>query len=131
MQEHILKDNITGLNRVNYQLAKLLEFKQKLEEEIIKGLEHDQEGSHTYSVGKYKVTIKTDWIYSLDKKEYPIYQKKIPTEFNPVKEFISYTVDKRIAREAEEYASSDVLLLIGKIITKKPAKPNVKILANV
>jgi hypothetical protein len=131
MQEHILKDHINALNNVNFQIAKLLEFKVKLEEEIIKGLKHDHEGSHTYDVGKYKVTVKTDWIYSLDKKKYQLYKNNIPAELNPVKESISYVVDKRIVRQAEIDANADDLLLLGKIISKKPAKPNVKILANI
>lgn len=131
MLEHILIDNIKSLDFVNFQIAELLTIKQKIEDSIIEGLEHTHEGAKTYAVDKYKVTIKTDFIYSLDKEEYQVIKSKIPTEFNPVKESTSYLIDKRIIKNAEQYASTDELMLLSQIITKKPSKPNVKVSANV
>jgi predicted O-linked N-acetylglucosamine transferase (SPINDLY family) len=126
-----VREEVTALNLVNFQLAELLQIKQQLEASIIKQLDHDIEGSKTYDVDRYKVTIKTDFIYALDKAEYEIYKHHIPVEFNPVKESIAYTVDKRVVNKAETYASSKELLLLSKIIHKKPAKPNIKVTANV
>lgn len=131
MNDHVLKDNISALDFVNFQIAELIDIKQKLELKVIEGLQHNHEGSKTYDVGKYKVTVKTDFIYSLDKDEYHIYKSKIPPAFNPIKEDISYRIDKRIIKHAEEYASSEEMLLLGQLIVKKPSKPNVKVSANV
>ncbi len=131
MQDHILKDNIKALDFVNFQIAELIDIKQKLEVTVIEGLNHTHDGSKTYEVGTYKVVVKTDYIYSLDKEEYQIYKSKIPPAFNPVREDISYRIDKRIVKQAEEYGSSADLMLLGKLIVKKPSKPNVKVSANV
>jgi len=68
MNDNMLKDNIGALDFVNFQIAELIDIKQKLETSIIDGLKHAHEGSKTYDVGKYKVTVKTDFIYSLDKE---------------------------------------------------------------
>jgi hypothetical protein len=130
-KEDYINDKVKALDFVNYQISELVDIKQKLEEEIIEGLSHAHEGSKSYVVGKYKVTIKTDFIYSLDKEEYSVLKGHVPAEFNPVKESVSYTIDKRIIKKAEDYASKDELMLLSKLISKKPAKPNVKVLPNV
>lgn len=129
--QELINEKVKALDFVNYQISELAEIKQKLELEIIESLEHVHEGQKSYEVGKYKVTVKTDYIYSLDKEEYAVLKSHLPQEFNPVKESISYTIDKRIIKKAEDYASSDDLMLLGKLISKKPGKPNVKVLANV
>jgi hypothetical protein len=127
----LLDDNVKALDFVNFQIAELLDIKQKLELKIIEDLRHNHEGSRTYEVGKHKVTIKTDYIYSLDKEEYQIYKSQIPAEFNPVRESIKYDIDKRIIKKCDDYASNKDMLTLSKFITKKPAKPNVKIGANI
>lgn len=129
--EELINEKVKALDFVNYQMSELVEIKQKLELEIIEDLKHVHEGQKSYDIGKYKVTIKTDYIYSLDKEEYGVMKSHIPQEFNPVKESVSYTIDKRIIKKAEEYASNDDLMLLGKLISKKPGKPNVKVLPNV
>ena len=131
MNKQLLEDNVKALDFCNFQIAEILDIKQKLELKIIEGLEHTYEGSKTYEVGKHKVTVKTDYIYSLDKEEYQVYKSKIPAEFNPVRESIKYEVDKRLMRKAEEYASKDDMMLMSNFITTKPAKANVKIGANI
>ncbi len=127
----LLEDNVKALDFCNFQIAELLEIKQKLELKVIEGLAHEHEGSRTYEVGKHKVTVKTDYIYSLDKEEYQIYKSQIPAEFNPVRESIKYDIDKRIVKKCDDYASNDDMMLLSKFITKKPAKANVKIGANI
>jgi hypothetical protein len=131
INETLLSDNVKALDFVNFQIAELIDIKQQLELKIIEGLHHDHEGSKTYEVGMHKVTVKTDFIYSLNKEEYQIYKYKIPTEFNPVKESVKYEVDKRIMKKCDDYASQDDMMILSNFITKKPAKANVKIGANI
>jgi hypothetical protein len=131
LNNQLLEDNVKALDFVNFQIAELLDIKQKLELKIIDGIGHNYEGSRTYEVGKHKVTIKTDLIYSLDKEEYQIYKSQIPSEFNPIKESIKYEVDKRIMKKCDEYASKDDMMMLSNFITTKPAKANVKIGANI
>lgn len=127
----LLEDNVKALDFVNFQIAELIEIKSKLELKIIEGSGHDREGSRTYEIGKHKVTIKTDFIYSLDKDEYQIYKSQIPSEFNPVRESMKYDIDKRVIKKCDDYASREDMILLSKFITKKPAKANIKIGANI
>ena len=131
MSHHAILDNIKALDFVNFQLAELTTIKQKLEAEIIELLDHHKEGSKTYEINKYKIIVKTDVIYSLDKSEYAVYKDKLSKEFNPVRESTKYTIDAKTMHLVDEYASAQELDILSKFITKKPAKPNVKITANV
>lgn len=131
INNQLLEYNVKALDFVNFQIAELLDIKKKLELKIIEGSGHDYEGSKTYEIGKHKVTIKTDFIYSLDKEEYQIYKSQIPAEFNPVRESIKYEVDKRMMKKCDSYASKDHMMLLSNFITKNPAKANIKIGANI
>lgn len=122
-----LDDNVKALDFVNYQIAELIEIKQKLEAEIKESLNHNIKGSKTYEVGKHKVTITTGSIYTLNKEEYEVYKNRIPTEFNPIKESKKYEVINSIMKKAEEYASKEDMLLISNFITEKPSKLNIKV----
>ncbi len=63
--EEQLKDNVMTLNLINYQVADLLKIKGELEARVAALLESGDDGSQTYLVDKYKVTISKGLIFFL------------------------------------------------------------------
>ena len=120
-------DTISTLERISYQIAVLSRLKEELEARLCVMLEHGDEGQKSYIYDRWSITCKTGYNYSLNKEEYSIIGSRIPTCFNPVKEKISYELDKKIIKDAEKYASQEDLLLISSIIIKKPSKLYIKI----
>ncbi len=126
-----IQDLVSTLNNINFQRAELERIKEQLEPRLAQLLEHGEEGQKSYIAGKFKVTVKSGWIYSLDKDEYKTMGSHLPACFNFVKERVSYDIDKSILRDAEKYASSEDLELIASMVSKKPAKLNVRIQAGI
>lgn len=127
----IITDTVSALNKTNYQIAELLRIKEALDSKLSKLLEHGDEGQTTYTVDKFKVTIKTGWLYSLDKEEYEIIKGSLPECFRPVRERVAYDIDRAVIKNVEIYGSAEENLLISKFVTKKPSKLNVRIQAGV
>lgn len=126
-----LLEVVETLEIVNYQLAQLKEIKERLENQVVEKVNHTIEGQKKYDCGKYAVTVKSGVIYSLDKNEYQIYKNHLQESLNPVREKISYEIDKKHMKEVEKYASQKDLEVMAHFITKKPAKVSVSIKANV
>lgn len=126
-----LKDLITTLNNINYQIAELSRIKEELEPRVAELLGHGSDGSKTYTEGRYKVTVKTGWIYTLDKEEFQINGSRLPACFKIVKQRIAYDVDKNAIKDIERYGNADDLNLLATFVSKKPSKLNVKITAGV
>lgn len=122
-----IKDCVTSLNLINYQVAELLRIKEELELRLSSLLDHPEEKQKTYTVDKFSVIVSTGYIYSLDKDEYEAIGSRLPDEFNPVKIRTSFDLDKKIIHEAEKYASSEDLNVLSQIISKKPKKLHVRI----
>jgi len=122
---------ISTLNTINYQIAELSRIKEELDPRLAELLEHGEDGSKTYIAGKYKVTVKSGWIYTLNKEEFAIMGARLPSCFNPVTTRMSYDLNKSVIRDAEKYASADELALLAQVISKKPSKLNVRISAGV
>src|SRR5882762_5981134 len=126
-----ITDALTTLNMISYQVAELLRIKEELEARVNALLEHPEDVQKTYTHGKFKVTLKSGYIYSLNKEEYESIGSRLPAQFDPVRKRISYDLDKRIIREAEKYASKEDLEILGSMVSKKNAKLNVKITSGV
>lgn len=126
-----IKDAVTTLNLINYQMAELARIKEELESRLNILFEHGEEGQKTYTYDKWKITIKSGYNYSLNKDEYESIGARLPKQFNPVTERIAYDINKNIVRDAEKYASKDNLELLCQFISKKPSKLNIKITAGV
>lgn len=132
MDKHAeIQDLVSTLNNINYQIAELSRIKETIEPRVAELLQHGEDGSKTYTEGKFKITCKTAWIYSLNKEEYEVLGARLPACFNPVRTRLAYDLDKSIIRDAEKYASTEELALMSKMITKKQAKLNVKITAGI
>lgn len=130
-KEDELKDNVSTLNLINYQIAELCRIKEELEARVSALLEHCDDGSQTYTIDKYKVTVTTKYNYSLDKDEYECMGGRLPARFNPVEKKTTYHLNKQIIRDAERYCSEEELELFNSMISKKPAKLHLKITAGI
>ena len=121
-QEECLSTAISELNKVNKQLAKLTLQKEELTKLIIGALQHEHEGQKTYEYSTWKVEIKTPCVYSLNKKLYESGSIKLPEGFNPVKQSVSYSIDKRLCEKYLQEAPKKVRDALVELIDKKPGK---------
>lgn len=126
-QEKCFVDGVKELAKVNKQIAKLLVRKEELTEEIIGALDHDHEGQKTYEYGVWKIEVKTPFVYSLNKKLYESGDIKLPDNFNPVKESVSYSIDKRLCDQYMQDAPKKVRDALAELIDKKPGKAGITI----
>lgn len=124
-QEFLFEDSLNELQKVNKQLAKLLVRKEELTEKIISDLEHNHEGQKSYEYGIWKIEVKTPFVYSLNKKMYESLSSKLPDNFNPIKQSVSYAVDKRLCDEYMLHAPKRVRDVLIELIDKKPGKASV------
>lgn len=127
LQEMAFVTAINELNKVNKQIAKLLKKKEDLTDEIINCLDHNHEGQKTYEYGEWKVEVKTPFVYSLNKKLYESDSINLPQEFNPIKQSVSYTVDKRLCDKFMTDAPKKVRDALAELIDKKPGKAGITI----
>ena len=126
-KDAVMKDTVTTLNLVNYQVAELLRIKEELEARLAALFEHGDDYSKTYTFNKYKITVTTGYNYTLNKDEYIQMRARLPVCFNPVKERIAYDLDKAVIKDCEKYGSSDEIELLSQMIIKKPKKLHVKL----
>lgn len=126
-EENCLGSTIKELEKINKQIARLTLKKEELTNVIISGMKHHHEGQRTYECGQWKVEIKTPFIYALNKKLYQSGQIKLPSNFNPIKESISYSIDKGLCDKYMVDAPAKVKTALIELIEKKPGKPSVVI----
>lgn len=126
-REEGLADSIKELEKVNKQLAKLSLRKEELTDLIVKAMNHQHEGQRSYDYDVWKVEVKTPFVYSLNKKLYESGSVTLPDNFNPIKESVSYTVDKRLCDKYMAEAPKKVKEALIELIDKKPGKASVTI----
>lgn len=122
-----LATHIQELEKVNKQLAKLTLRKEQLTNVIISGMSHNHEGQRTYEYDTWKVEIKTPITYALNKKLYESGSVKLPDNFNPIKESVSYSIDKGLCDKYMLDAPKKVREALAELIDKKPGKASVTI----
>ncbi len=122
-----LADYIQELEKLNKQLAKLTLRKEKLTDMIISGMSHNHEGQRTYEYDTWKVEIKTPITYVFNKKLYESGRITLPDNFNPIKESVSYSIDKGLCDKYMETAPKKVKEALAELIDKKPGKASVTI----
>lgn len=127
IQEHCFVVALNELQDINKQLEALLIRKDELTRDIIGALEHDHEGQKSYEYGSWKIEVKTPFVYSLDKKKYESGDVNLPDNYNPIKEYISYSVDKRLCDQYMMNAPEDVRDALIELIDKKPGKAGITI----
>jgi hypothetical protein len=126
-QERCLQESIKELECVNKKLAKLTMRKEELTDMIIGAFDHDHEGQKTYEYDVWKIEVKTPFVYSLNKKKYESGDIKLPEKFNPIKQSVSYSVDKRLCDQYMLEAPKKVRDALAELIDKKPGKAAVSI----
>ncbi len=126
-REHYLNISVKELEKVNKNIAKLTARKEELTNIIIAALGHEHEGQKSYEYGVWKIEVKTPYVYSLNKKLYESGEYKIPKKFNPIKESVSYSIDKRLCDLYILEAPDDVREALVELIEKKPGKAGVTI----
>lgn|SRR3990167_2184427 len=124
---NVLEESIKELECVNKKLAKLTVRKEELTSIIIDALGHKHEGQRSYEYGVWKIECKTPMIYSLNKKAYEMGDVYLPSEFDPIKKSVSYTVDKNLCETYLKTAPASVRAALIELIEKKPSKPGVSI----
>lgn len=124
---HCLSDNIKELEKVNKQLARLSLRKEELTSSIVLAMGHQHEGQRSYEHEVWKVEIKTPFVYSLNKKLYESGSIVLPNEFNPIKESVSYSIDKALCDKYLADAPKKVREALVELIDKKPGKASVTI----
>ena len=122
-----LDESIKELQLTNKKIAKLTMRKEELTQSIIAALGHEKEGQKTYEYDEWKITAKTPYIFSLDKKAYEKGDVYLPCEFDPIKKSTSYTVDKKLFEQYMGSAPIEVRQALGELVTIKPGKPGVSI----
>lgn len=122
-----LATQIRELEKVNKQLAKLTLRKEELTDMIISGMSHNHEGQRTYEYETWKVEIKTPITYALNKKLYESGSIQLPDNFNPIKESVSYSIDKGLCERYMLDAPKPVKKALAELIDKKPGKASVTI----
>lgn len=131
MNNVCVKNIASQLNHINFSIAELQRKKEELEIELCSALAHGDDYQKTYIEDVYKITVTTGYNYSLNKNEYEILSSRLNSCFNPVKTKTVYEIDKKIFKQAEDYASSDEMNLLSQFIVKKPKKIHIKISAGV
>lgn len=122
-----LSDSIKELEKVNKQLARLSLRKEELTNSIVSAMGHQHEGQRSYEYEVWKVEIKTPFVYSLNKKLYESGSIKLPDDYNPIKESVSYSVDKALCDKYMEDAPKKIRDALVELIDKKPGKASVTI----
>lgn len=122
-----LEDSIRELDSVNNKIAELAIRKKELTDQVIAYIGHEYEGQRSYDYDDWKIEIKTPCVYALNKKLYETGEYALPPEFNPIKQSLSYTIDKKLFDEYSRYAPDDVKDMLVLLIDKKPGKKSVSI----
>ena len=122
-----LADLIKESEKVNKQLARLTLRKEQLTEMIVSGMRHNHEGQRTYDYDTWKVEIKTPVTYVLNKKLYESGSVVLPDNYNPIKESVSYSIDKGLCDRYMLEAPKKVKVALAELIDKKPGKASVVI----
>jgi hypothetical protein len=126
-QKSVFFESVTELQKINKSLSKLLLRKEEVSAQIICALEHNHDGQKTYEYKKWKIEVKTPCVYSLNKNKYESYKNEIPEDFNPVRQSISYSIDKRLCEKYMVEAPKKIRAVLIDLIEKKSGKPTVAI----
>lgn len=142
IQEERLEETIKNLDLINFQIAELKELKEQVEKKLvrdmnlvsyddngsIKSVAHD--GEQSKIIGKYKVKIKTPSLWKINAKEYQIVKSRLRQEFDPVKQSVTYRVDKKVLETIKSYGSNEDQEMIESFLTLDYSKPSITLTLN-
>jgi len=84
LKEEAIIETAQVLERLAYEIADLSRCKEELEKHMAALLEHPDEGQRSYIEGKYKVTVKTGFNWTLNKEKYEMIGRSLSTANDPV-----------------------------------------------
>lgn len=122
-----IEETALTLHTISLQVAELTRIKEELEKRLNALLEHGDDCQKTYTYGRWKVTVKTGFNYSLNIDEYETLGHFLPKGFDPVRKVIKYDLNKNIVKACDSYGSEDEKALMRKFVTAKPSKLNVTV----
>ena len=126
-RETRIEETALTLHTISLQVAELMRIKEELEKRLNALLEHGDDCQKTYTYGRWKVTIKSGYNYTLDIDEYETLGHFLPKGFDPVQKKIKYELNKNIIKACEKHGSSDENELLRKFVSTKPSKLHVKV----
>lgn len=126
-QECFFVESVKELQKINKKLEEIALRKEELIQGIITALDHVHEGQKTYEYGAWKIEVKTPFVYSLNKKLYESGDIKLPSDFNPIKESVSYSIDKKLCDKFMNEAPKKVRDSLAELIDKKPGKAGITV----
>lgn len=132
--QNTLEDYMESLQTVNLQIAELRVLKEEIERKIIEGTGQaifdgnqviviNKDGSTTHKEGKYKATIRTEYLYSINKKEYEFIKQKLTID--PVDVINTYKINKKKLSQAQGIEADKNL--VSAFLNIGFSKPNVKV----
>jgi len=124
--ERIEETSLT-LHTIGLQVAELLRIKEELEARLNALLEHGDDCQKTYTYGRWKVTVKSGYNYTLDIDEYETLGHFLPKGFDPVQKKIKYEINKNVIKACEKYGSPEEQELMKQFVSKKPSKLHIKV----
>lgn len=126
-REQYLNDALIEMQKINKQIAKLTLRKEQLTNDVICALDHTHEGQKSYEYDVWKIEVKTPFVYSLNKKLYEESKSKLPDDYNPVKQSIAYSIDKKLCDKYMNEAPKKVRDTLAEFIDKKPGKASISL----
>ena len=131
LKEDAIVETAQVLERLAYEIADLSRCKEELEKHMAALLEHGDEGQRTYIEGRYKITCKTGWNWTLNKEKYEMIGRQLDSKLDPVQKVTKYELNKKIIRDAYASGSERDIQILDEILTKKAAKLSVTIGAGI
>ena len=126
-RERKIEETALTLHTISLQVAELTRIKEELEKRLNALLEHGDDCQKTYTYGRWKITAKTGYNYSLNIDEYETLGHFLPKGFDPVRKVIKYDLNKNILKACDNYGSEDEKALMRKFVTAKPSKLNITV----
>lgn len=126
-REMSLADNVDRLILINNEIKELEVEKTALTAAIIADLGHEKKGETSYDVGTLKVTCKTPWILSIDKKSYISGDVYLDPAFDPIESSTTYKVNRAAYEDYLRIAPQSVKTALDALIEYKPGKASVSV----
>lgn len=98
-----IDDLIEKLKYVSSEIEFLKSEKSKLESDIINIVSFNPEGQKTIETAKYKIRVNAGYNYKIDSLRAEEFFSQFPANLNPIKQKISYEVDKNKLNQAYLY----------------------------
>jgi hypothetical protein len=122
-----IEETALTLHQVSLQIAEMQRIKEELDKRLNALLEHSDDCQTTYTHGRWKITVKSGYIYSLDKEEYDTIGHFLPKGLDPVNKVTKYELNKNVIKACRSLGSKEENELLDQFVTRKPSKIHIKV----